>query len=403
MSSRRLAALAALCGAVALAGWGVAGHFGSPRSEDSAAPVAGSPPSVAADIASVEPADAPQAVANEDAPRIAAGEDAPRVVAREDAPHVVASEEPAADPPVAPALPAVVPQAETPAVQLASLGPSDAAPGEAKEAMKPLETSDECFVVELCIDRYLYAVYERTPKLDTVKESQQVKVTVKKNGKTRTVTKTVVKLVDEDFGWKDPKAAERAGMSLQDYVIGGMDPGFKVKLYHALRAMDDAGLMPGITSGFRDDYRQSIASGKKAASDSSYHGGSRRGGYGHGLAADLVSVKGDTRAQRWITSEALWQWVDAHGQEYGVGRPYRDRDPPHVGPIDGKEYADKRGQRNTKQARSETNKRRAESNKRQVEPNKRQVESNKRQVSAVSNERSRAKSARTAAPKARSI
>ena len=25
------------------------------------------------------------------------------------------------------------------------------------------------------------------------------------------------------------------------------------------------------------------------------------------------------------------------------GRPYRDRDPPHVGPIDGKEYIAKRG------------------------------------------------------------
>jgi hypothetical protein len=27
----------------------------------------------------------------------------------------------------------------------------------------------------------------------------------------------------------------------------------------------------------------------------------------------------------------------------GIGRPYLDRDPPHVGPIDGKEFADKRG------------------------------------------------------------
>jgi hypothetical protein len=58
-----------------------------------------------------------------------------------------------------------------------------------------------------------------------------------------------------------------------------------------------------------------------------------------------VSVKGGTRAERWITSEILWKWVDAHGQEYGIGRPYQDRDPPHVGPIDGKEYADKRGRR----------------------------------------------------------
>src|SRR6516165_9039121 len=132
-------------------------------------------------------------------------------------------------------------------------------------------------------------------------------------------------------------------MSLMDYVIGGMDRSFKLKLYHALRALDEAGLSPGITSAFRDDYRQSIASGLKAASDRSYHGGSLRGGYGHGLAADVVSVQGGTRDERWISSDKLWKWIDAHGKEYGIGRPYLDRDPPHIAPIDGKEYADKRG------------------------------------------------------------
>ena len=109
--------------------------------------------------------------------------------------------------------------------------------------------------------------------------------------------------------------------------------------------MDDAGFMPGITSAFRDDYRQSIASGNKAASDSSFHGGSRRGGYGHGLAIDLVSVKGATRLQRFAASEELWKWIDRHETELGVGRPYLDRDPPHIGAIDGKEYAAKRGGR----------------------------------------------------------
>jgi hypothetical protein len=69
-------------------------------------------------------------------------------------------------------------------------------------------------------------------------------------------------------------------MSLKDYVIGGMDRSFKLKLYHALRALDEAGLSPGITSAFRDDYRQSLASGLKAASERSYHGGSSRGGCG---------------------------------------------------------------------------------------------------------------------------
>jgi hypothetical protein len=210
----------------------------------------------------------------------------------------------------------------------------------AKEALSSIETLDECLVAEICIDQYLWSVYQRTPKIDTIKVLEQRKVTVKKKDKTRTVMKSITKLVDEDFTWKDPKAAEKVGMSLMEYVIGGMDRSFKLKLYHALRALDDAGLSPGITSGFRDDYRQSIASGLKAATDRSYHGGSFRGGYGHGLAADLVSVKGETRGERWISSERLWKWIDAHGNEFGIGRPYLDKDPPHVAPIDGKEYAD---------------------------------------------------------------
>src|SRR6266487_2823690 len=85
--------------------------------------------------------------------------------------------------------------------------------------------------------------------------------------------------------------------------------------------------------------------------------GAARGGYGHGLAADLVSVKGETRAQRWSSCENLWKWIDAHGKEFGIGRPYLDKDAPHVGPIDGKEYADKRGRANAERAGSETNRR----------------------------------------------
>ncbi len=210
-------------------------------------------------------------------------------------------------------------------------------------AARPVETLDECLMVEICIDEYLWSLYERTPKVDTNKVTDRIKTTIKKKGKTRTVTRTVTKYVVADFAWKDPIAAQKAGMSLKDYVIGGMDRGFKLKLFRALRTMEAAGFMPGITSAFRDDYRQSIASGNKAASDSSYHGGSRRGGYGHGLAVDLVSVDGETRLQRFAASEVLWKWIDAHEKELGVARPYLDRDPPHVAPIDGKEYADKRG------------------------------------------------------------
>ena len=121
--------------------------------------------------------------------------------------------------------------------------------------------------------------------------------------------------------------------------------------------MDEAGLSPGITSAFRDDYRQSLASGLKAATDRSYHGGSFRGGYGHGLAVDLVSLRGENRAERLISSENLWKWIDAHGKELGIGRPYLDKDPPHVAPIDGKEYADHSRGANTQQARPEIKKR----------------------------------------------
>src|SRR5215813_815169 len=237
---------------------------------------------------------------------------------------------------------------------IAALAHSDAAAAVADPVIKvplaepevnvsPLEASDECVLSEECIDQYLWSVYDRAPKVDTIKVQEQIKTTVKKNGKSRTVTKTVTKFVNEDFTWKDPDAAEKAGMSVAQYVIGGMDRAFKARLYHLFRALDDAGLAPGMTSAFRDDYRQSITSGHKAATGNSYHGGSRRGGYGHGLAADVVSVKGDTRSERWISSEILWNWIDAHGKEYGIGRPYLDKDPPHIAPVDGKEYTDKRG------------------------------------------------------------
>jgi hypothetical protein len=258
--------------------------------------------------------------------------------------------------------PSPMPPPEDP-VQVVTVSTSDPVQSDVQDAVRSsetlgsLETLDECLVADTCIDQYLWSAYQRTPKLDTIKVPEKKKVTVKKNGKTRTVVKTVTKLVDEDFTWKDPKAAERAGMSMMDYVIGGLDRSFKIKLYHALRAMDEAGLAPGITSAFRDDYRQSIASGLKAASNGSYHGGSLRGGYGHGLAADLVSVKGATRAERYVSSESLWKWIDAHGKEYGVGRPYLDKDPPHVAPIEGKEYAGHQRAAKSQHAKSDMKKR----------------------------------------------
>ena len=165
-----------------------------------------------------------------------------------------------------------------------------------------------------------------------------------------TGTRTFTKRVDENFAWKDPKAADKVGMAMMDYVIGGMDRSFRLKLFYTLYAAEQAGLQPGITSAFRDDYRQSIATGLKAATERSYHGGSLRGGYGRGLAADIVSVKGNSRAQRWVSTEKLWKWIDERGRDFGIGRPYLNRDPPHVAPIDGQEYVSRRGSAKTQEA-----------------------------------------------------
>jgi hypothetical protein len=390
MSPRLVAGLAALCGTVVLAGWVAAGlaGVGSPGIEYARTPIADS-------RAASVPVEALQATAMGEDSRAASvpaaplqatamGEDSRAASVPVEALQATATDEAGEDSRAASvqvaalqttamgedgvsvagvAVDAALPDSrpllppKTPLVLFAAVSATDPVQNYAKEAVSSLETLDECLVAEICIDQYLWAAYQRTPKVDTVKLLERIKATVKKKGKMRTVVKTLTKYVTQDFAWKDPAAAQKVGMSMMEYVIGGMDRSFKLKLYYALRALDDAGLAPGITSGFRDDYRQGIASGKKAASDSSYHGGSRRGGYGHGLAADLVSVKGATRAERLSSSEILWKWIDAHGKEFGVGRPYLDRDPPHVGPIDGKEYADKRGRAKTQLAKTETNRR----------------------------------------------
>jgi hypothetical protein len=372
MNARRFPTVAApLCGTVVLAGWVVASlaGFGTAGLENTGAmPIDDRrAPSL---TAAAEFPDAPQAIAMStgavpieahrapsltahaelpDVPQAPAAGDAAvanaDVVAAAESVTATATDTTAASDEPKSIVEAALPDSsqttppEKPLVRLATASAADPVPGDAKEAVSSVEIIDECLVADICIDHYLWALYRRTPKEDSIKEHERRKVTVKKKGKTVTVTKSFTKLVDEDFAWKDPKAAEKAGMPMMDYVIGGMARSFKLKLFRTLRAAEEAGLSPGITSAFRDNYRQSIASGLKAATDKSYHGGSFRGGYGHGLAADVVSVKGMTQAQRWISTENLWKWIDIHGKDFGIGRPYLDKDPPHLAPDDGKEYA----------------------------------------------------------------
>lgn len=396
MNDRRSLLVAVLCPSAVMAGWlalSLSAHAPALVENSGANATA---VSRAKDLNRVELADVPRAATIEDgialtADIAAAVAAAPSPVATIDettpdtpAPAIkVASADPALILPTEPPAPQISPE---PAPAVSEAAPAEAAPAQTPEPVKlasadpaeivttdnlspaaiasgpaateskaspPADTVavlDECFVMDACIDRYLWTLYQRTPKEDSIKVEERRAVTVKRRGKTRTVMRSFTKLVDEDFGWKDPKAAEHAGMSMMDYVIGGMDRGFKRKLFRALLAAEAAGLSPGITSAFRDDYRQSIASGLKAASDRSYHGGSSRGGYSHGMAADIVSTKGDNRAQRWVSTEALWKWVDANGKPLGIGRPYLDRDPPHVGPVDGQEYISRRGTTDRKEA-----------------------------------------------------
>src|SRR3981081_4026290 len=360
MNPRRFALVTtALCGTVGLAGWVVASltGFGSAGIANAGAVSIEDrrSPSLSADA---EVVDAPQAtrlgnvaVASADVATVA------ELVVGTAAETTAAWEEPKSI--VEAALPdrsQVLPP-ETPPVQVATANTPDPVLNDAKEPVNTIEILEECPAAEICVDRYLWALYQRTPKEDTIKVHEQRKVTVKKKRKTVTVTRTFTRLVDQAFTWKDPKNPYHAGFAMMDYVIGGMDRSFKLKLFHTLHAAEQAGLSPGITSAFRDDYRQSIASGLKAATDRSYHGGSFRGGYGRGLAADVVSVKGATRAQRWVSTEKLWKWIDEHGKKFGIGRPYLGRDPPHVAPVDGKEYVSRRGGAKTQQAESSVKKR----------------------------------------------
>ncbi|MGH6769764.1 MAG: hypothetical protein ACRECO_12185 [Xanthobacteraceae bacterium] len=170
----------------------------------------------------------------------------------------------------------------------------------AVEAAKPEPKPKRDTGVMAEVDAYLWSVYQRQP---TKKD---------RSG---------------DFTWKDPAAAKRIGKTLQAYVIQGMDPDLREALYHAGKAMDAAAIEWTIVSAFRDDYRQSIAAGLKARTGYSRHGGSRAtGGYGHGLAVDVAHVDGPSHHNE------VWRWFDKNGMKYGLTRPIRHFDPPHVEP-----------------------------------------------------------------------
>src|SRR5262249_25018366 len=129
-----------------------------------------------------------------------------------------------------------------------------------------------------------------------------------------------------DFTWKDPAAAERFGLPLDRYVIGGMDPDFKELVYAAGKRMDADGIKWSIRAGCRDDWRKQTPSGYKAGAQNSCPGGSRAaGGYGNGRCIDVSAAEGPPAS--------VYAWIDGPGRAFGLLRPIPGSDPPHVGTV----------------------------------------------------------------------
>ena len=148
-----------------------------------------------------------------------------------------------------------------PVRSFADLGAIASTPSRARPP-RPTSEMDE-------VNRYLWAVYERA--------------TTKRDG-------------SGDFTWKDIAAAARLGMTLGDYVIAGMDRDFREVLTGQGSPLDAAGIRWTILSAFRDDYRQGLATGYKARTGDSLHGGSfTTGGYGRGCAIDIIDADSKSR------------------------------------------------------------------------------------------------------------
>ena len=218
ISPQRFATLGAVCGTVVLASWIVAGFtgFGCRGVEHTdATPIKDSGATVLAIAA--EPVNASQTTTIVGKTR-GASANVVTVNPESSVPVVVPAAAPVAEaaadePAPSDTMPTLPSETSTEPVAMAST--ADPEVNAAQEAT-PSTTPDECPASQACIDEYLWSLYQRTPKFDTIKVTEKKKMSVKKKGKTRTIVKNVTKLVDEDFTWKDPKAAEKAGMSMQE-------------------------------------------------------------------------------------------------------------------------------------------------------------------------------------------
>ena len=55
--------------------------------------------------------------------------------------------------------------------------------GDVGKFVTSIEIVGECLVGDFCVDQYLWALYQRTPKEDTIKEVERRKIAVKRKGR----------------------------------------------------------------------------------------------------------------------------------------------------------------------------------------------------------------------------
>ena len=214
-SLRRLAVLAALCGTVVLAGWVAAGRagLGLPGIENTGTPIDASRATSA--TARAEYVDTPQEIAlGEGGVSLAdmgSGSAAlsdprsmqrpvtpPAPIASVSTPDPVRNEAKEAagsvevvdmgsgnaalpDPPP-------MPRPAAPPVLFAAVSSTDPVQNAARPAISS-EALDACLEPDVCIDQYLWSLYERTPKVDTVKVEERIKVKVKNKNKNKNKNK----------------------------------------------------------------------------------------------------------------------------------------------------------------------------------------------------------------------
>ena len=238
-------------------------------------------------------------------------------------------------------LPAEVPPKPADETSMASLEPGDVDHAAGSPAASSPDVRDRCSTEDACIDRYLWALYQRTPKEDAIRIQEQRKVTVRRKGRMVTVTRTFTTVTDEDFSWKDPKAAEQSR-----HAHGGLRDRRHGSGFQAEAVSDAARRRRSRPVAW---HHQRLPRRLSPIDRERTQGGQRQVLSWRQLPWRLrPRACGGYRQRQW-RRRGRSGWLPAKSSGNGSMTTARSlgsaglisiRDPPHVAPIDGKEYAD---------------------------------------------------------------